>query len=208
MKKKLGDDPRLINDGSLRAHNKIKWQMRGAILLVVLSLAAIIALILLSSCAAPNRQFKWGPTGGTKIEAMKYFITADNGIYPDIEHSPRVRLLTTDTIFPPIFEFSTVSQFLVFSDTIEEYHMNQRVVGIKGRITLVSAEESAQPASFPIDVWKAVNDSTIIGFSSHCRAEWQTRFGEQAVRVDFIDPVRGPAYYIAFEYWRDTSLVR
>ena len=51
MKKELGDDPRLINDGSLKAHNKMKWQMRGAILLVVLCLAAIIALILLFSCA-------------------------------------------------------------------------------------------------------------------------------------------------------------
>lgn len=51
MKKELGDDPRLINDGSLKAHNKMKWQMRGAILLVVLCLAAIITLILLSSCA-------------------------------------------------------------------------------------------------------------------------------------------------------------
>jgi len=207
MKKELGDDPRLINDGSLKAHNKIKWQMRGAILLVALCLAAIITLILLASCASPRNQFKWGATGGTKIEAIKYFITAD-GIYPDIELSPRVRWLTTDTIYPPVFEFTTVSQFLVFSDTIEEYHMSQRVVGIKGRITLTSATESCQPASFPIDTWKQVNDSTIVGFSTHCRAEWQRRFGEDAVRVDFVDPLRGPAYYIAFEHWRDTSMVR
>lgn len=204
MKKKLGEDHRFVSRDAMKAHVKMWWHL---VITLALIAGGIAAVVWLCSCTSSLNHFKWGATGGTKIEAIKYYITAD-GIYPDIELSPRVRWLTTDTIFPPVFEFTTVSQFLVFSDTIEEYHMSQRVVGIKGRITLTSADESMQPASFPIDIWKQVNDSTIVGFSTHCRAEWQRRFGEDAVRVDFVDPVRGPAYYIAFEHWRDTSMVR
>lgn len=108
----------------------------------------------------------------------------------------------------PRFEFKSVSQFLVFADTIEEYHMSQRIIGLDDRIVLTTSTESDSPAFFPITGWAHLNDSTILGWSGACAAEYQVRWGKSAVRVDFFDPNKGKAYFLAFEFWCDSTNVR
>jgi len=217
MKKQLGDDPRLINDGSEKAHNKMKWQMRGFILLIALCLAGIICLILLSSCASRPVKFEWqyvqyeniflDGEEPPRIDVTPSVFVGDN-LLPAVEMSFKSRLSITDTIFPTQFDFESTSQFIVFSDTIEEYHIQQRVIGYPDRIVLAVTLEGANHASFPISNWYKVNDSTIIGDSPYCRAEWQRRWNENAIRVRFVDPNQGPAEFLAFEHYRDTTFVR
>lgn len=228
--KNLGHDPRHINEDSAKAYWRIKVQGIFILLIGIALISAIIFMVFcLTSCQSPAPSRGSGlkvwtyDAGSEKIDVPVYYgegllidtpcdthlvITnsATHGIgeqgsllYSGRYHFDSVR---------PRFEFPSVSQFLVFSDTIEEYHMNQRIIGLDDRIVLTTSTESTSPAFFPIDHWAPLNDSTILGWSSSCAAEYQVRWGKAAVRVDFFDPNKGKAYFLAFEFWCDSTNVR
>lgn len=194
--KNLGHDPRHINEDSAKAH----WRIRMQGLFTLLAGIAIVSFIIfmafcLCSCASPIYRHD-----GVISKTWSYTINVGDKV-------ERIESVSCDTAGPR-FEFKSVSQFLVFADTIEEYHMSQRIIGLDDRIVLTTSTESDSPAFFPITDWAHLNDSTILGWSGACAAEYQVRWGKSAVRVDFFDPNKGKAYFLAFEFWCDSTNVR
>lgn len=194
--KNLGHDPRHINEDSEKAHWRIRMQGLFTLLAgIAIVVAIIISVFSLFSCASPVY-----PHDGVISKTWSYTINIGDRV-------ERIESVSCDTA-APLFEFKSLSQFLVFADTIEEYHMSQRIIGLDDRIVLTTADESTSPAFFPITDWAHLNDSTILGWSGACVAEYQVRWGKSAVRVDFFDPNKGKAYFLAFEFWCDSTNVR
>jgi hypothetical protein len=106
-----------------------------------------------------------------------------------------------------LFEFDATSQFLVFDDRIEEYHVLQSVRGFSDVVVLGSDSEGSEPLVFRIDRWVFVDDSTMIGYGHGHIVEWQRRCGEQAI-VATIRSAAGVFDYHAYEFWRDSTQVR
>lgn len=131
-----------------------------------------------------------------------------NDEIPMIEKAQGLWLHSPDSLPKLIFYFNITSQFIVLpGKPIEEYHVNQMVYGYSDRLVLSPETEGVAPVVCRITDWLPVNDSTIVGFAPEVKVEWQRRFGENAVRIDFLSP--GNSFNMqAYEFWRDTTLIR
>ena len=127
---------------------------------------------------------------------------------PMIEKAQGLWLHSPDSLPKLIFYFNTTSQFIVLPGVpIEEYHVNEMVYGYSDRVVLSPETEGVAPVVCQINDWLPVNDSTIVGFAPGVRVEWQKRFGENAIRLDFL--IDGKSFNMqAYEFWRDTTLIR
>lgn len=115
-------------------------------------------------------------------------------------------LSEVDTFVPPqtVFDFVSTSQFIVLPDTVEEYHRSMRVYGFSDKVVLGTSDERTSPVVFWMVGWSIVNDSTVVGTGEACICEWQRRNGEEAVVIWVNESLT----FHAYEFWRDTTLIR
>ena len=195
---KLGHDPRHFNDGSLRAHWRIRFQA-FLVVLVLLGLA-IGAFVFFCSCA--TRSY-------VTVDSMPF---NESELYVGSGWVDTVEWVTVGSKTfsdSTVFSFTSTSQFLITeAGGLEEWHRQVRVYGTFSRVVLCVEAEASAPVVFKVLKWYFLNDSTYVAACSDARVEWQRRFGEQAMRVDFMDSELKPANMQVFEFYRDSTWVR
>lgn len=104
--------------------------------------------------------------------------------------------------------FVSTSQFLVWPDTIEEFHRAMRVIVGDDEVCFWSEAINDCFLSFNFPGWVVVDANTLAVDVNGARVEWRKRDDERSVMVDFLDVSGVRVRMFVYEFWRDTTLIR
>lgn len=178
----------------------IQKHRRSIATAIELLIVALLVMVLVSACSAQSTSL-YDDRG-----EYRYVNVPIDSVY--IQVVPKEWELSQ---FLAGFGFVSTSQFIVYPSRIEEYHRTAPISQTEKGVCVgtFNGQWAECNVIFTVDKWVYWNDSTVVGYGTgETRVEWQRRNGEQAVWVDFVSSDGEALIFQAYEFYRDTTLIR